>query len=256
MALLVSVPQLSAEGVTGLVFAESKPIHIVCGSVTFAAPHPAAGSPIDPLQASLFGYRLYRKQSSGAGGVWDAAAKQWMGAGAQPQPQTLFLQDGVWQGLLVAMGQTDAAGAPLLATSPLTHYPRYYVRCLFAAADAAGVVQSGESGPSADFEVVTLADSKRAGLALQPEDAAAAEHILLFLKDSGLVERGRIEIRRDGSGFRIDLAVAGASVTLDSSGDIHLAPAAGRSVYLDGPTTIGGNLTVNGIATATGGFTP
>jgi hypothetical protein len=144
----------------------------------------------------------------------------------------------------------------MMVTDPLTHYPRYYVRCLFAANDAEGLLQEGESGPSADFELLTMADSNRAGLGMQPEDAAAAERLFLFLKDGGLMERGRIEIRSDGSGYRIDLTVSGAAVTLDVNGDIYLTPAAGRQIYLNGPLTINGNLTVNGSGFASGGFTP
>jgi hypothetical protein len=249
MALQVSIPQLSAEGATGVVFSESKPISIVCSSITFSD-----GTPIDPLQTTLFGYRLYRKQSSGAGQVWDSATQTWLNPTAQPQPQSLFFQEGIWQGLLIAIGQKDAAGAPMLATNPLTHFPRYSVRCLFAANDSAGVLHEGESGASADFEMLTMADSTRAGVGMQPDDPAETERFFLFLKDGGLSERGRIEIRRDGAGFRIDLTVAGATVTLAADGDIHLTPAAGQRVLLNGPVTMNGDLLVNGSGFATGGF--
>jgi hypothetical protein len=253
MDLIVPIPILTANGAAGPLFSEAAPITIACNPVTWED-----GTPIDPLQTKHFGYFLYRKQSSGAGQIWDAAARKWLSATAQPEPETLFYQDGQWQGLLVAIGQQDAAGAPMLATDLLTHYPRYYVRCLFSAADPAGDYYVGLSGPSADFELLSMSATNRAGVGMEPEDAAAAERIFLFLKDAGLAERGRVEIRRQGSSAVVSLTVVAgvstATVTILDDGNIVLTPASGQKVFLDGNVQINGDLNVIGQGSATGGF--
>jgi hypothetical protein len=253
MDLIVPIPVLTANGAAGPLFSEAAPITIACNPVTWDD-----GTPIDPLQTKQFAYFLYRKLSSGAGNIWDPAARKWLNATAVPEPETLFYQDGQWRGLLVAIGQQDAAGAPVLATDPLTHYPRYYVRCLFGAADPAGDYSVGLSGPSADFELLSMSATTRAGVGIEPEDPAAAERIFLFLKDAGLAERGRIEIRRQGAGAVISLTVmtgvSTASVTIFDDGNIVLTPSPGQKVFLDGNVQINGDLEVLGQASAAGGF--
>lgn len=249
MDLVVPIPTLSANGAPGPIFSEAAPIAITCDPVTWDD-----GTPIDPLQTKQFGYFLYRKQISGAGQIWDPAARTWLNATAQPAPETLFYQDGRWQGLLVAIGQKDAGGGPMLATDPLTHYPRYYVRCQFGLEDAAGNERLGLSGPSAEFELLSMSATNRAGVAMEPEDPAAADRIYLFQKDTGLAERGRIEIRRQGASAVVSLTVVAgvstATVTILDDGNIVLTPASGQMVFLDGNVQINGDLAVTGQVTA------
>ncbi|MEJ2454137.1 MAG: polymer-forming cytoskeletal protein [Candidatus Thiodiazotropha sp.] len=247
MALSVPIPELKVEGITGYSFLAEKPIGLQCEAVTFPD-----GSVLEPAQAQQFGYRLFRRTGSTLE-VWDSKQKEWMPQGSEPEPEPLAYQEGLWQNLLVAMGQQDSSGQDQFATDRLSGAPSYHVRCLFTATDAAGITHEGISPPSADFTVYAAGELDRAGLAMEPPEKTEAEEIRLYLKDAALTaEQGVIAIRQQGSGFEIDLAVGGARLTLGSSGDIVLSPAAGGRVELAGDLLIDGDLQVQQQLTVAG----
>lgn len=240
MALTVPIPEVKVEGISGHAFVAEKPMNLSCRAVTFPD-----GSAMAPEQARQFGFRLFRKLSSGSIEAWHGADKAWVAESAAPDPEPLAFQDDRWQNVLVAMGQQDATGQDKFATDRLIGFPQYYIRCLFSGTDSAGVTHEGTSPPSSDFTVYAAGELDRAGLVMEPEESASAEEIRLYLKDAALLaEQGVIVIRQQGSGFEIELSVSGASLTLNNSGDIALAPASGRSLELDGDVTVNGDLTV------------
>lgn len=242
MALTVPRPKVTVEGISGTQFVAEKPMNLTCGAVIFPD-----GSELAPEQAEQFVFRLYRKLSNGNQEAWDPSNEGWVSESAAPEPEPLAFMDGVWQNVMVAMGQQDHAGLDKFATDRSSSFPKYHVRCLFGAVDAAGAQHEGTSPASTEFTVYAAGALDRAGLAMAPPDLAEAEEIRLFLKDEGLVaERGMIAIRGHSGIFEIELRVGGASVWLNNSGDIQLSPASGRSVVVEGDVTVSGSLQVDG----------
>jgi len=241
MALNVSKPTVTSNGDAGLIFSELAPLTIAC-EVTFDD-----GSLLSPELASDFSFQLLRTPAAGGETeAWDEDNKLWASLTPAPSTQAMFYQDGKWQTILVAAGQQDIYGAPKMATDRLTRYPKYRVGCLFATPDDDALY----ANISADFEVLATSELDRAGLAMYPKEASQAESIYLFLKDSSLIERGRIEILRSGSGYAIELTVSGSMIAIDPLGNISLGVPAGRTIHLSG------NVTVDGLLTANGGIAP
>jgi len=240
MPLTVPAPTLAQKEVSGNTFFAEKPIDLSCGPVTFAD-----SSPLTAANAVKFGFILFREGAAPIPEAWDENGKSWVAG--NPEPQSLFFQDGSWRSLLVAIGQKDSNGQDKLYTNRATGLPKYFVRCFFQGRDASGLEQSGESPKSQSIEVLGVGEQNRAGLAISPSDPVKATEISLFLKDTSLSDRGSIVIRQDPGGFLIELSVSGAKVTLGTDGRIVLSPAAGRGVQIQGDLAVQGNVLVNGI---------
>jgi hypothetical protein len=162
--------------------------------------------------------------------------------------------DGLWQNVLVAMGQKDQTGLDKFATDRSSGLPTYFVHCLFSATDVDGAQHEGISPFSDEFTVYAPGELDRAGLVMEPEDKDITEAtgIRLFLKDEDRsAERGAIAIRHQGGGFEIALTVSGAGIRLGSGGDIQVSPATGRSLQVEGDVAVDGALVVQDSLTVT-----
>ena len=240
MALTVAQPTLSQPEAEGHRLMASKPIDLAC-----PAPVTPDGAPLPIERAEAFAFRLFRNAAAGEE-VWDPEGKRWLAGTERPAAEPLFPTDAGWAGLLVAIGQKDAAGAERMASDSDSGLPTYFVRCAFAGRDNAGISHAGESPPSPAVAVVAVADENRAGLAMEPDDPAAARELRVFLRDTpGGTERGRLIIRENG-GIECVLEAGGATVTLQSDGDIVLSPAAARRVRIDGPLRVEGTIRATG----------
>ncbi|MGH7491695.1 MAG: hypothetical protein ACREOO_04815 [bacterium] len=242
MPLLVPIPTLNQKDVRGNLFAGEKPIDLACDQVRFPD-----GTALTPLNATAFGFLLYRENAGGGIEVWDENEKKWIPESTLPEPQPLIPSDGKWQSLLLAIGQKDHTDVDKFGTDLITHFPKYFVRCSFRGKDAQEIEQSGVSAPSQRVEVFGFGKRNRAGLTITPEPATAANQIGLFLKDGGLVTRGEIRIRETGGDFLLELLANGTSVTLTSSGGISLRPALGQMVRVEGVLAVSERIEVNGV---------
>ena len=242
--LTVGVPTLTQEDVTGLEFAAEKPIKLECASVTFPD-----GSPLLPEGITSAGYLIHRNNGGGVIDVWDDQMKRWMPAVNQPEPQGLFFQDDKWRGLIVAIGEKDTAtNQDKFATDRTTGYPKYFASCLFKGKDGESLEHEGVSPNSSMVEIMAFGEMNRAGLLLEPKNnpISGKEEIRMFLKDSGLhSEKGRVSIREEGGGFRLEMFASGARIDLMPDGSIILTPGVGQEIRVEG------NLSVNGTVSAT-----
>jgi hypothetical protein len=242
MPLTVPAPALTQKDVNGHTFFAEKPIDLSCGPVTFPD-----STPLTPANALQFGFTLFREGVAPIPEAWDESGKSWVPGDSLPEPQSLFLQDGTWRSLLLAIGQKDSHAQDKLHTNMATGLPKYFVRCFFRGKDASGVEQSGESPNSQSFQVLGVGEQNRAGLGITPPDPVIATEISLFLKDSTLTNRGSITIRQDPGGLLIELSVNGAKVTLGTDGGIVLSPSPGQGIQIQGDLEVQGNVLVNGV---------
>jgi hypothetical protein len=232
MALTVSKPEVSVEGISGYQFVAEKPIRVSCTSVSFPD-----GSALSPEQAQQFGFRLYRRLETGVDEAWSETDKSWMPAAAAPRPEPLAFIENTWQTVLAPMGLQDDTGRDKFSTDPTSGFPKYFVRCFFSATDTAGQCHDGISPFGNEFTVSPAGALNRAGLATVPMAITQATEIRIFLKDAARIsERGVIAIRQSGGDFEIDLTVGAARVRMTGAGGIEL----------DGEVSIQGSLKVNG----------
>lgn len=184
--------------------------------------------------------------ATGSEEVWDETSQAWTTAPADVaglaalKPLALAPTAGEsasWQGVLVAAGQKDKAGKPRFA-SAAGGTPVYRLRA-FASAVRNGIEHRGVGAPSPDLQFVSGAENRRFALSFDTEDASDAGRARLTLKNSSLKPAGYIEIRATG-GQEVEIAnchwsgAVLARVTLSADGDIHLAPATGRQIVLEG----------------------
>lgn len=238
--LTVAVPVLKQQGALGARFVSEKPIKIECPSVTFSD-----GAPVMPENIIQAGFVMRRHQAGGLIESWDESAKQWV-SNPNIEPLALFHKDNRWQAVIVAMGQKDQANQDKFSTDRATTLPQYSVQCIYRARDSGKQEHAGVSAGSAPVQISAAGGENRAGLYMKPNmDPVAASEIGMFLKDAALVtEQGRISIREEAGGFRIELLCSGSRIDILQTGEIVLTPRAGQ------PVRIVGNLNVEGIVTA------
>jgi hypothetical protein len=198
----------------------------------------------------IAGALVYRG-TAGSEEVWDEAAKAWVAApvdiGAVAALTALPLSPpatpgDAWTGTLVAVGQTDSVGSPRFDKA-VGGVPVYRLRAI-ATAVRTGVTHRGLSDPSPDLWFVSVADQQRFAVEFDTGHAADAGSAQLVFKDASLASAGYLEIRAAG-GHEIEIASTTgmgtplARITLTSDGDIHVVPAPGRRIVLDGPLDAG-----------------
>lgn len=235
MPLTVPQPSLTQAGAAGPVFTGAKPIEISCGPVTFPD-----GTPVELSDRLVrFGYRLLSN-----GDAWDPQAKTWVSISAEPELEKLFLEDGVWKGMLVAIGQQDeATQSERIATDPSSHTPQYAVQCVFAARDAAGQEHEGTSPASEPVEVIAAIGNERASVKMNAETPADATEATLYAGGKA-APVATVTVSEDGP-FRVQLRAGGGTVTLSASGAIGLAPGPGQKVTVAGDLIVNGDVTAN-----------
>jgi hypothetical protein len=246
MALIVPIPQLQQDGNTSFVLASEKMITLSCNPVTFSD-----GTPVTVLNQPKATFLIYRFLLGGVQQVLDVPGKTWTTVGSAVAPQKLFWNDKAqsWQAVIVAMGNKDNANPPndTFGTDPTIGYPLYGAQCSFTATDSNKTQQSGQSPLSAPVTILAPGQNNLAGLSMDPNDPTKANDIYLFLKDSSLIERGRIAISQDVSGFHVQLIVGNVSVVLSNSGQIVLTPSNTQPVQVNGDISISGKVFVGGV---------
>lgn len=248
MALTVPIPQLQQDGNTSSVLVSEKLITLSCSPVTFAN-----GTPVTVLNQPTATYLIYRFLSGGVQQVLDAQGKTWTTLSSSVAPQKLFWNDKQqqWQAVVVAMGNKDSSTPPqdIFSTDPTTGFPKYAAQCSFAGIDSTKTQQSGQSPLSAPVEILAPGQNNLAGLTMEPQppDPTTAQQIRIFLKNSALVELGKVVILQDSSGFHVQLNAGGSSVVLSSSGEIALSPSNGKRVQVNGDMAVSGGVWIGGI---------
>jgi hypothetical protein len=240
MALDVPIPQFLTDPPGGTPELE-KPLQLRIGRVRYPD-----GSDVAANDVRKLGVFVYR--AAGAGDeIWNESEQRWQAAPASeadlapltPVPLGAKAGDPLpWQGVLVAIGQKDKAGADRFA-SAVNGTPRYRLRA-YASASREGVASAGVSGPSADFTFVSAAAKQRFSVTLDPAKPEDTTRVRLALKNAALSIAGYVEIRASG-GQEVEIANCDGSgavlarVLLTSGGDIRLVPRAGRAVVIAGP---------------------
>jgi hypothetical protein len=235
MALQLTPPALA---VTALPLA--KPALATISGLSYAD-----GTPVAAGDVSLVGVFAFRG-ASGAGEIWDGAARRWRATPSDSeimtlQPLVALPQQGVsgtWSATLVGIGQKDAAGNNVYDAAT-GGTPRYYLRA-FAQASRAGAPDSGLSAPTAAFTFVDTLANKRfvTEFDTPTTEPDAAHRVRLLLKSDALEPAGYVEIRSQ-PGFEVEIAncdAAGnalAKVLLSADGAIHLLPASGARVVIE-----------------------
>ncbi len=236
MALSISPPTLP-----GATLPLSKPAIATLAGVAFAD-----GSAVAPADVSAIGVFAFRGPPGG-GQIWDDAAKAWSPIPADAQimslkPLVATPKNGggaTWTATLVAIGQKDAGGADAYAAASGGN-PQYYLRA-FARAKRNGSDQTGLSTPSAAFTFVDDSANSRFTTTFDtPSTKPDSAHVVrIQLKGDALQTAGYVEIRAQ-PGFEVEIAncdAAGnplARMVLRSNGAIHLLPAGGARVIVEG----------------------
>jgi hypothetical protein len=185
----------------------------------------------------------------GSAQVWDDGQKIWRAAASDNdlvglKPLAAAPKDGSWQTTIVAIGQQDSAGADVY-TAASGGAPQYFLRAV-ATTKHGGNRDSGLSAASAPFSFTSSAAQLRYTLAFDRPDTKpdAAHKARMTLKSDAMQPAGYIEIRALPS-FEVEIANcdstgnALATVRLQSNGDIHLIPASGQRVVIDGDAETG-----------------
>jgi hypothetical protein len=239
MTLIVPTPVLKQKGAEENVFASEKPVCLFCEDVTFQD-----GTVVPPESLREHGFRLFRRTVSGLNEVWDDAedVKEWKPEDAANTPSPLGYLNNKWQSVLVAIGQKDKNDHLKFSTTPGT---QYFIRCSFRAVDASGQEHVGFSPDSQFFTVLEAGANNQAGLMMDPEAAAEATAIWMYLKDDSFAE-GRVSIIRQGDKCEVHISANGALFKITAEGDIVMTTS-GRSVIINGDVMVEGNVSAHNI---------
>ncbi len=226
-----------------------KPVRVQIGTLHFGD-----GAEVMVEHARMVGLFVYRTLSGGEE-IWDEGTQTWTAPPATlddlaaalkpmglapsppPPPPPAPAQAPIWNGMVVAAGQKDAGGGDRFIKAS-GGAPAYRVRA-FGSAERNGEQYAGLSDPSPDLLFVSMADSQRFAVALDPspKDPTSAR---MVLKNSALVQTGYVEIRAASPGPQIEIANCDASgnalarITLAADGSIHLTPGGSGQVVLHG----------------------
>jgi hypothetical protein len=203
-----------------------------------AYPSGAAVAQADVRKLGVFVYRF----AAGLEEIWNESDGAWQPAPPDPgamTPLPLQFKDGEplpWSGVLVAAGQKDKAGAARFVKAAGDE-PRYVLRA-FAKLQKDGEEFGGLGPPGPDLRFTSAADNQRFNIELDPENGREARRARLQLRTAGHTPIGWIEIRAADGVVEIVKCDAGggalSAVVLADDGSIHLRPAAGREIVLDG----------------------
>lgn len=200
------------------------------------------GATVTQADVKKLGAFVYRRIGSGEE-IWNETTQAWQAPPADPSaltPVPLQFKDGEalpWQGLLVAAGQKDKAGADRFDKTAGGD-PRYVLRAT-AELTHGGETFAGLSAPTEELRFVSAADNQRFGVELEPPKARDARRARMQLRNASRTPIGWLEIRTEG-GREVEIVKCDdggnplSSVLLADDGSIHLRPAAGREIVLDG----------------------
>jgi hypothetical protein len=215
---------------------------------TLAAPTFADGSAATASDVTSIGVFAFRG-TPGTAQVWDDAQRSWRAVASdndllQLKPLPAAPKNGTWQATIVGIGQKDSAGADVYAAASGGN-PQYFLRAL-AKTKHAGTQDSGLSPASPPFIFTSSAANARYTVAFDTPDTKpdAAHKARMMLKSDSMQPVGYVEIRALPS-FEVEIANCDASgntlarVLLQSNGQVHLTPAAGQTVVIDGDVETG-----------------
>jgi hypothetical protein len=236
MALAIPPPVLPGTSVP-----LTQPVNAMLAGLMYAD-----GSAVAAADVTSIGVFVFRG-SPGTGQVWDDAQRQWRPTPADSELMTLkplpaTAKPGVapsWTAMLVAVGQKDASEAPVYAVAS-GGAPSYFLRGLAKARRAAGG-EEGLSVASASFTFVDATAKSRFSTQFDTPTTPpeAATRVRLQLKGAALQPAGYVEIRTLPA-FEVEIANCDAGgnplarIVLAANGEIHLRPAAGARVVLEG----------------------
>jgi len=219
-----------------------KPLVATLAAPTFADGSAAAS---DVTSIGVFAFR----GTPGTAQVWDDAQRSWRAVASdndllQLKPLPAAPKNGTWQATIVGIGQKDSAGADVYAAASGGN-PQYFLRAL-AKTKHAGTQDSGLSPASPPFIFTSSAANARYTVAFDTPDTKpdAAHKARMMLKSDSMQPVGYVEIRALPS-FEVEIANCDASgntlarVLLQSNGQVHLTPAAGQTVVIDGDVETG-----------------
>jgi hypothetical protein len=229
--LTVPQPTLAFDDAGGGAAALEKPVTVLIGPVT------ETGTPVTPPVLASFGLAVRRRTSAGAPvEIWDDAAKAWgpEQPAALPKPVAVAYKGGdpdPWQGIIVAAGMKDGAGAPVFGKAA-GGYPQYTIGGSFTGKD--GVTGAGPQ--TAPFSFASASDRNLVALgAGDGEQVESATQARLLLKDTPSHVIGGVTVLRDAPSATVRVENAsGASVVLHADGSIEITPAAGHGVRIAG----------------------
>jgi hypothetical protein len=236
--LVLPIPTLSQDPPVP-VFELEQPVAVKLAALAFPD-----GAPLAQSDFKKGGAFVYRRRA-GLEEIWNSATKSWEPPSSDlstltPLPFTFKAgESSPWSAVLAAAGQKDKDGQPAFdkATGGV---PAYYVRG-WITATRAGADYAGLSPPTPDFTFVSAVDNQRFGILLTPDKAQGREanQARLQLKNAAQQPVGWVEIRAtNGQEVEIVKCDAGggklSSVLLADDGTIHLTPAAGKEIVLEG----------------------
>ncbi len=219
-----------------------KPVQLRLGAITHAD-----GQAATPAELRKIGAFVYRSASAGgAEEMWNEDEQAWKPAVTEAAalaaltPLALAARPGdpqPWQGVLVAAGQKDQAGAPRYAAA-VNGAPVYRLRVFAQFSHGGGLVQA-LGAASADLRFVSATENQRFRISFGAgESADDCTLARLQLKSAALLPTGFIELR--ASGAELEIAKCDASgqplarLLLNADGDIELQPAPGRRLLVHG----------------------
>jgi hypothetical protein len=213
-----------------------QPLDVKLPALTF--PGGEAVGEADVKKLGAFVYRV----SGASEEIWNDTEQLWQLPPADLSaltPLPLQFKAGTpepWAGLLVAAGQKDKTGADRYAKASAGE-PHYLLRA-YAALRHGAEEFTGLSPPSAELRFVSAADNQRFAVELEPGNGREANRARVQLKDASRTPIGWLEIRSSDGVVEIVKCDSGgaplSSVLLADDGSIHLRPAAGREIVLDG----------------------
>jgi hypothetical protein len=235
-SLALPVPELAWTPPGGAPQIE-QPVELKLPAIVF--PDGIEATESDAQKVGALVYRL----GAGSEEIWNETEQAWTEPPADPaalSPVALSYKAGdpfPWQGMLVAVGMKDKDGNDRFEVAS-GGAPRYRLRtCALFKRD--GAEFSGLSGPSAELAFVEGLQSQRFKVTMDPDDVQQAQEVTIALKNASLADAGYLKISTR-SGQQVEIAncdasgVKLASVLLAADGTIHLKPAAGKKIVLEG----------------------
>ena len=230
--LTIPAPTLVFEPLAAGVAALELPLTVSLGPVA------AGGVVLDPSDLSTFGLVVYRRLTAGSlPEVWAPKVERWLpDTGPDPTRSAplAFLPDQPqpWQGLIVAAGAVDAAGAPVVRGQ---HRRLPVVQLCGAVRHPRGRAGAEQRQSDGELRAGHRPQFDRGRPRVNGEKPENATQLRVQLRSPALATIGGLVIDRASPGAEVTLSnSAGASVVLRPDGSIELRPAGGRSVVVAG----------------------
>ena len=193
----------------------------------------AEATDADAQKVGAYVYRL------GFGGeqLWNESEQRWTAVPDDPAalpPLPLTYKPGnprPWQGMLVAIGMKDKDGEDRFAKAA-GGTPRYRLRA-YARFKRDGAEYAGFSAASSELAFVSGKESQRFTVKMDPEDVQQVEEVTFLLKNASLAAAAHLKLSTVDD-QAVEIATPLAAVWIAVDGSIHLKPAGGMKIVLEG----------------------